>query len=360
MRLPKFLFLCLVILSLVGCGGGIEVYKGKIDRPEQSAITNGQSLLLKNGKVLVYNPQDFRKMNSEFGPPNAWQIFDPETQQYTSTDTPQIGAEGATVTLLKDGRVLLAGGGTFGYGYHSETEIYDPLVGRFIAGPNMLHSRSRHNATLLKDGNVLIAGGENSPKIGKTAVIKEVEIYEPKQNKFYPAGILSESFLNAKSLLLSDGRVFIADGTKYQIYDPAKKKFTVEGKLRIENNARSMVLLPNDRVLLPGSKGQQVVVYLPDKNKFEIIGKLKSLYNVHASVLLDSGKVLLSGSNSNLVSMPSFGLEIFDLATNTSEPVVNFHADFAGYSMTCLSNKKVLLTGAHSARPVNSLIYKAE
>src|SRR5262249_59152099 len=73
-----------------------------------------------------------------------------------------------TVTLLKDGRVLIAGGfhgegpPTFS-GIFDSAEIYDPPTQTFysLAQKMVLH-RQGHRATLLRDGRILITGGRTA------------------------------------------------------------------------------------------------------------------------------------------------------------------------------------------------------
>ena len=60
---------------------------------------------------------------------------------------------GQTATLLRDGGVLIAGGG------FQKLEIYDPASGKFHFAGTLNDNRVYHTATLLDDGLVLIAGG---------------------------------------------------------------------------------------------------------------------------------------------------------------------------------------------------------
>jgi hypothetical protein len=78
------------------------------------------------------------------------QIFKPKANMTTGR-TP-----GHTATMLKDGRVLIAGGRFDGL---ESAELYNPATGTFSRTTDMLRSRTYHTATLLRDGRVLITGG---------------------------------------------------------------------------------------------------------------------------------------------------------------------------------------------------------
>jgi hypothetical protein len=73
------------------------------------------------------------------------------------------GRAGHTATLLKDGRVLFAGGFRAERGGATSTlgtaEYFDPATGAFTLAPE-LPVRAFHTATALPDGQVLLAGGE--------------------------------------------------------------------------------------------------------------------------------------------------------------------------------------------------------
>jgi hypothetical protein len=71
----------------------------------------------------------------------------------------------ASVTLLDDGRVLVAGGTTQGQALKS-AEIYDLSTGSFAATADMSVGRLQHAATRLRDGRILVTGGHN-PSVGQ-------------------------------------------------------------------------------------------------------------------------------------------------------------------------------------------------
>jgi hypothetical protein len=72
-------------------------------------------------------------------------------------------------TLLPNGTVLITGGsaccyGGGGGGDFSSAEFYDLVTRTFYAASNMTSGRSAHSSTLLRDGRILIAGGFDSLK----------------------------------------------------------------------------------------------------------------------------------------------------------------------------------------------------
>src|SRR6188508_1878762 len=66
-----------------------------------------------------------------------------------------------TATLLRDGRVLVAGGSGASGGLTS-AEVYDPSSGSWTTTRNMTMARDGETATLLGNGKVLVAGGLGS------------------------------------------------------------------------------------------------------------------------------------------------------------------------------------------------------
>jgi hypothetical protein len=68
---------------------------------------------------------------------------------------------GHTVTVLQNGKVLVAGGDREGNAT-SRSEIYDPSTGSWTNAALMTVPRGGHTATLLPNGKVLIAGGDNT------------------------------------------------------------------------------------------------------------------------------------------------------------------------------------------------------
>jgi hypothetical protein len=82
---------------------------------------------------------------------------------------------------LPDGRVLVAGGGTYSFQvqYHLDTtDIYDPTTQQWTPGPNLNLERFTPLATTLPDGRIVIAGGK----------MTLVEVFDPLTSVWSRAG----------------------------------------------------------------------------------------------------------------------------------------------------------------------------
>jgi hypothetical protein len=93
-----------------------------------------------------------------------------------------------TLSSLPDGTVLAAGGETdscsanacFFAGSVATAELFNPSAGAFVSTGNMAIARGGHTATLLGDGRVLIAGGTSYGGIGIfEGSLDSAELYTP-------------------------------------------------------------------------------------------------------------------------------------------------------------------------------------
>jgi hypothetical protein len=144
---------------------------------EQSAAT-----LLMNGKVLFAGGED------DFGRYSTAEIYDPAIGAFASTGEMVWTRYWHSVTLLPNGLVLAAGGETDGCsgglctfsGTLPTAELYDPMTGTFTATGSMNTPREAHTATLLNDGRVLVAGGVSYGGIGPFfGGANSAELYTP-------------------------------------------------------------------------------------------------------------------------------------------------------------------------------------
>jgi hypothetical protein len=112
-----------------------------------------------------------------------------------------------TATLLKDGRVLIAGGlDSTGYNALSSAEIYDPATDTFAATGSMATVRETFNAVSLQNGRVLMVGGAGS------GVLASAELYDPDSGTCVPTGSMAARRYRCTATMLTDGRVLVAGG----------------------------------------------------------------------------------------------------------------------------------------------------
>jgi len=123
--------------------------------------------LLPNGKVLFAG-------GVCYGRDAAAELYDPATRAFNSTGSMGSPRVWHSLTPLPDGTVLAAGGETDSCagntctfaGTVASAEVYNPSRGAFAPTGAMTEPREIHTATLLNDGRVLIAGGESFGGIG--------------------------------------------------------------------------------------------------------------------------------------------------------------------------------------------------
>ena len=146
--------------------------------PRQEATAT----LLTNGDVLLAGGETPGGGSSL---PNA-ELYDPATGKWTATGSMNAARYGGTATLLTDGTVLAAGG-CAGCGNQpglASTEVYQPDESLWFPITSMTQPRVFQTATLLSDGSVLVAGGGTSYYSAATST---AELFTPVLASVSPA-----------------------------------------------------------------------------------------------------------------------------------------------------------------------------
>lgn len=131
------------------------------------------------------------------------EIYDPATGIWRATSSPITAARiSHTATLLPNGRVMIVGGGggVSGTITFNSCELYDPDSETWTATGSLNTPTSTHTATLLKNGKVLVAGGFAWDPPGRKNC---AELYEPGGVPIANAG--PDQTVHAGNLVTLDG-----------------------------------------------------------------------------------------------------------------------------------------------------------
>jgi hypothetical protein len=214
-----------------------------------------------------------------------------------------------TATLLRDGRVLLAGGCAERSceGVTATTELFDPSTGESTPGPEMLEPRVGHAAISRPDGSVLILGG-----FGQTDVTATTEVYDPTEGRFRSGPTLAVPRVGATVAALEDGTILVAGGfdgrealASAELLEPAAGKSRATGSMLVARASQAGATLADGSVLVTGgSTGRAggpvqatAEVYDPGTQTWSATGDMTSRRHKHGVVLLEDGRVLVAGGS---------------------------------------------------------------
>jgi Galactose oxidase, central domain len=185
--------------------------------------------LLRDGRVLIAGGRTQRFADSSDGTPTtSVDIFDPATRRFLPAASLGTARAGHTATLLPSGQVLVAGGDPRG-----TAEIYDPAFDTWTLTSPMHDRRYDHAAALLPGGRVLVTGGAPSPPVGISArgaapATLPSEIYDPAAGTWTVAA--TPAFDRPEyptATVLKDGRVLVVGG-QYMYNSPDESRETSE------------------------------------------------------------------------------------------------------------------------------------
>jgi hypothetical protein len=335
------------------------------------ARTDFTATLLRNGKVLIAGGAP-DSSNGGVGVIGSAELYDPTTGRFTMTGSLVAARAFHTATLLKDGRVLIAGGygslnvktcspdgatDSTGGGPLASAELYDPTTGKFTRTGSMIAARDGATAALLPDERVLVATASDTTKAA--------EVYDPTSGTFTSTGSVLADYDNANAILLPTGKVLLVGPTMVggpgaELYDPASGRFdavsvelppgaaTAAGSERYGEETETATMLKDGRILL-GILGD-LVTYDPQSGSFTLSGSISApgKWLAPTSTLLSDGRVLFSGGF--LLSDDGSTQTATDMA-GLYDPVTGFHlisamaSSRAEATATLLPDGTVLMAG---------------
>ncbi|MCH8961580.1 MAG: kelch-like protein, partial [Bacteroidetes bacterium] len=174
-------------------------------------ISHTQTLLT-DGAVLITGGAAGRRRSVSA----SAEIFDPITGTFRPTGNMTTTRYKHAAVLMEDERVLIVGGsdGSDWRGRYDSAEIFDPSTGAFTATGrlNTPRFKLRTAVTLLTDGKVLVAGGADA-----------VELFDPETERFTTIlGRFDKARFFSMATLMGDGSVLITGGYDQKIQSTDK------------------------------------------------------------------------------------------------------------------------------------------
>jgi hypothetical protein len=263
---------------------------------------------------------------------------------------------GHSMTVLPDGRLLVAGGFRDMAVDEQSTaldgaELYDPATDTWSPTGRMGTPRFFHVAVLLLDGRVLVAGGcrgwtrswnpSEEYYDHFCRQLSSAETWDPATGSWTPTGAM-QSTRKGSGVLLPDGRVLVAGsetgstaesftpGGGSELYDPATGTWETTGAMGAARSSPGMVLLPSGSVLAVGgvlglnTVNARAELYDPASGSWRFTGQFPYPIRDQTMTLLPTGEVLAASGRENSCTptcvQPRSEAQLYDPASETWRP----------------------------------------
>ena len=193
-------------------GGPAEVWDPLADAIEPTGPVGhvrygAVATLLSDGRVLILGGIN----QGEEDPVREAEVWDEASGTFSTAFTFETGpgyahprGPGLFAVTLQDGRVLVLN--------EAGARVWDPIDNTLSEAGAFPEARSEFSVTLLADGRVLVAGGRPVIPDGRGPSIASTLLWSPSTGGFEPGPELSEARATHTATLLPDGRVLIVGG----------------------------------------------------------------------------------------------------------------------------------------------------
>jgi hypothetical protein len=332
----------------------------------QTSRYQHNATLLNNGAVLFAGGINCPSANS-CTYLNSAELYNPTTGTIANTGS-MATARSAPAVLLGNGKVLVAGGlncdPSGDCASLQSAEIYDPNSGTFSGAGNMTVARDSHNLTLLNNGKVLIAGGETCTSASSCTTLNTAELYDPTTGTFTATGALNAGRFNASAVALGSGQVLIAggfDGSGYpahaELYDPVAGTFTTAAGLNVPRASATATLLDNGYVLIAGGTTCSspscpiAVAEMYASGAFSYANSMNVPRLSQTASLLTNGQLLIAGGYNGCTSscVSDATTELYDPQSGNFASSQGLTTARSGHTATLLTDGSVLMAGGINA-----------
>jgi len=293
------------------------------------------------------------------GPPSLWS---------DTGDLTHARLYGHTTTLLKNGQVLVTGGGGIEQKPLASAELYDPKTGTWTPTGSLKVARMDHSAILLDDGRVVVVGGSDGRP--HPDLLSSIEVYDPLTKVWSPGGTTIYPRAGMTATPLGGMRVLLTGGDgpgnqQAEIYDAAKGGTTLTGPLIEDRLGHTATTLGGSgcadrcgRVLVIGGRQDgaddppgpelydpALLLWTPtDAEEHQrVLG--------HTATLLATGKVLVAGGHRRKTQSPNVlaTAELYDPVSGMFTATGALAAPRQGHAAIRLPSGKLLVTGGRTS-----------
>ncbi|MFO1425953.1 MAG: kelch repeat-containing protein [Steroidobacteraceae bacterium] len=322
------------------------------------AIPEGATLtLVPDGRILI---------SGGGGPPQTW---NPAKRTW---EPDMAAANGVrrfypSATLTAAGRVVVIGGLDVPFTNRTQqpalgsSDSWKPRTGRWDRGPALLTPRWGHAAVALGADDVLVTGGASAASGEQVmgALLASVELVG--ENAAQARAPLQHARIRHSATRLADGRVLVAGGSddrgqplaSVEIYDPKADRWQAAASLAIARTRHAAVLLGDGRVLVTGGSDaggaalRSTEIYDPRSDSWSRAPELFEARIAPHATALPGGDVLVSGGE-RWGEHPAEGLELWDAKQQRWQVAGQLPWQLRHHHAAALPDGHVLLFGQDS------------
>jgi Kelch motif len=246
------------------------------------------------------------------------EVFDDASGQWTAAGSLAAPVtNGLAVVRLADGRLLATGGHAPTTGAtRADAQVFDPATGAWTLVTPMRSPRAWHQLLLLPDGRALALAGHDG-----TSALATTELYDPRLDTWSAGPTLVTPRYQLGAALAADGSVVVAGGAPgaasgtSEVLDPGLAAWTAAGALGYPRTQPTLVRDGSGQVVLYGGQPDVEVFDAPTRSWQFLGAKL-------GTSPLGTSAPLLSGQGTAVVVQSSYADDVLDAELlGTFQPV---------------------------------------